>query len=227
MKRGWGKGTLMERRCSTHRTQAHPTHPSKERGRPPATLSNGRSSNSAGLSRRHRGNGPDLLEHAEGVPVRPFLDDPSALEAADGDSLDHDVLAGGRDAHDLTRMSSAPFPARRDRVALADLILDRDVRTLEGFAVLVDVFLRSLRPANGLRTSRVVTYVVRADELVDDAEVLPRVFEHLPNDLLAVRHSTSLTSSGRGNSTPASGSDQWPLRPPALRRGRAARPPSA
>src|SRR5438105_1564684 len=178
----------------------------REGGRWPPSRTRGNFT-SARLSWCSGGNGADLLEHAERVPVRPFLYELSVLEPRQVDPLHHDVLAGRWDAHDLAGVAPASLPPRCDRVAVTDLVLDLDVRTLERFAVLVEVVLDSLRPADRLRQSRVVAHVVSADKLVDYGGVLPDVFEHLPDDLLvASRHRTSLSSLGRSDSTPVLGS---------------------
>src|ERR671930_2341298 len=144
---------------------------------------------SAGLSRRPRRNCADLLEHPEGVPVRPFLHDLAVLDSREVLPGHDDVLAGRRDAHQLAGVPAAALPARRHCVTFRDLVLDDDPRTFERIAVAAGIVLHALRPAYRLGSSRVVTDVVAADELVGHAGVLPDVFQDPSNDLLvAGRH---------------------------------------
>src|SRR5712691_11890218 len=140
--------------------------PRKGGGRPGAALRGvweGR-----GLARlrgRPSRNGADLLEHPERVPVRPLLDDLAALEAGQRLARDHNVPARRRNPHDLASVPTPALPAARDEVAFTDLLADRDLRTLERRAVLVDVVLGTLDPANRLGKCRVIPDVVTAHDL--------------------------------------------------------------
>src|SRR5437762_5430977 len=100
-------------------------------------------------------------------------------------------------------MPSPALPAARDEVAFTDQLADGDLRTLERRAVLVDVVLGTLDPANGFRKCRVVPDVVTAHELVEHIDVTPRLLERTANDVLVLsRHRTPFVRPRPADSTP-------------------------
>ena len=71
-------------------------------------------------------NNAELLHHPERVPVRVLLDDLAVRKARKSESRDLHLLAGGRDAHQVTVVLAATCPAGRDLVALGDLLVDTE-----------------------------------------------------------------------------------------------------
>src|SRR5438128_12646467 len=90
---------------------------------------------------------PELHEHPEGVPVRPFLDDLAVPEPRDRDAADDGLLAGRLDSHQLALVDPAPGPACGDVISFGELLLDRDARVAKCVPVRPDELLDPLGAA--------------------------------------------------------------------------------
>jgi hypothetical protein len=81
------------------------------------------------------GDEPDLLQQAQGIVVRPFLDDPTVGEPVDGDACCLDVVTSGRaEVFGLAKVSAAAAEAAYYLVAPGYLILDRAMEIGERLA---------------------------------------------------------------------------------------------
>jgi ketosteroid isomerase-like protein len=98
-------------------------------------------------SRRDDRERPNLLQHAQGVPAVPFLDELPVAEAADADAGGAALSAAGRNAHELGVMGAAGRIAGGDEVAVGELVLDRHSQAERG-AVGLDHLLDAVHAAD-------------------------------------------------------------------------------
>src|SRR5262245_55132339 len=81
-----------------------------------------------------RGDDPELLHQAQGVPAHPVLRQPAAREPPDVDGRYFHPLAGRRDAHQLAVVRPAQDVAHHSLVAFGDQLLDLPAGVGEGAA---------------------------------------------------------------------------------------------
>src|SRR5215203_2313768 len=134
---------------------------------------------------------PDLPQQAHRVGELPLLRDLAALAPADRDSGEGDVLAGRRRSHQVAVVGAADREARRDVVAVGELLVDRDAQAAQRVAVALDDLAQPVDAARLLR----VQDVAGGDDLVERAEVpARRILEAGPDCclvLLAAAHGLS------------------------------------
>src|SRR5205807_435737 len=106
------------------------------------------------------------------VVAGPGLDYLAGLVAVDVDAGDGGVLAGGRDAHQLTAVGAGRGPAGDDLVSLCDLIVDRDLDVGKRPPVDLDELRQAFGPDElSTRYGGVVKGRIGGDQLIDDREV--------------------------------------------------------
>src|SRR5436190_10379144 len=137
----------------------------------------------------------ELLEHAQGVPAAPRLDDLAVLDAIDRGPGDLDAPAAGRIAHQLSLVSTGCRPACGDQIALGYLLFDREARIGERPDVHLDELLQALEPFFAERVVGVVVDGVSCDEAVERVEVaaLPGLEDTSRDGLVVLRHSGLLS----------------------------------
>src|SRR5437763_4628842 len=95
-------------------------------------------------SRLGLGNRTELLHHSQRVEAVPALDDLSARDPVDRDSVHLDPLAGGGHAHQLTVVGALAGPAGDDEIALGDLLVHFDAGIRVGGVVHLSTTLGAL-----------------------------------------------------------------------------------
>lgn len=129
-----------------------------------------------------------LLQHRHQVPVRPFFDDLSILDAEDGGAGDAGFFVGGGHAEELALVGAVGCPVDDDLVPFGDGVVDREHQVGEAVAACLDVVFEVLRSGGERREHGVVVTAVVCDEFHDSVEVSPAptlVHESL-DDLLVV-----------------------------------------
>src|SRR4029079_12570064 len=112
-----------------------------------------------------------MLKHERLVHLLPALLDPSAHHPVDDQPLDRHTPPRRRSRTERPRLRSAGAPTKRDRVAVDELILDRDVKIGKGQQEARDELLPRTDASERFWSASDVDDAVRTERLVGGRDV--------------------------------------------------------
>ena len=72
------------------------------------------------------------MHHAQGVPVRPLLNDLGVFDAMDSDSCEGYLIARGSDAHQFALVGTLTYPSGNNLVPFSHIVLDSYAQVGDG-----------------------------------------------------------------------------------------------